>query len=87
MRVLVWDAETRWASLIFSVLTDAERVTLHTEKNITSGLGEVGMAAVYGRCFLRSRSGSSLAGRAEFTLAFISAAILFLPLFVFPAKN
>jgi hypothetical protein len=43
------------------------------------------MAAILAGC-LRSRLGIFLAGRAEITLAFIGAAVLFLPLFVFLPK-
>ena len=68
----------------FSVLTDAERVT-STQKKHYFWFGEVGMAAVMAGVFAVP-IGIFLAGRAEITLAFISAAILFLPLFVFLPK-
>jgi hypothetical protein len=47
--------------------------------------GEVGMAAMLAAVFAVP-VGIFLAGRAEITLAFTSAAILFLPLFVFLPK-
>jgi len=68
----------------FSALTDAERVT-STQKKHYFWFGEVGMAAVIAGVFAVP-VGIFLAGRAEITLAFISAAILFLPLFVFLPK-
>jgi len=68
----------------FSALTDAERVN-YTQKKHYFWFGEVGMAAVLAGVFAVP-VGIFLAGRAEISLAFISAAILFLPLFVFLPK-
>ena len=65
----------------FSALTDAERAN-YTQKKHYFWFGEVGMAAVLAGVFVIP-IGIFLAGRTEITLAFISAAILFLPLFVF----
>jgi hypothetical protein len=59
-----------------SVLTDAERLN-YAEKRQYFCFGEVGMAAMMAGVF---------AGRAEITHAFIGAAVLFLPLFVFLPK-
>jgi hypothetical protein len=68
----------------FSALTDAERVN-YTQKKHYFWFGEVGMAAVLAGVFAVP-VGIFLAGRAEISLAFISAAVLFLPLFVFLPK-
>ena len=68
----------------FSALTDAEREN-YTQKKHYFWFGEVGMAAVLAGVFVVP-IGIFLAGRAEISLAFISAAILFLPLFVFLPK-
>ncbi len=68
----------------FSALTDAERIN-YTQKKHYFWFGEVGMAAVLAGVFAVP-IGIFLAGRTEITLAFISAAILFLPLFVFLPK-
>ncbi len=68
----------------FSALTDAERVN-YTQKKHYFWFGEVGMAAVMAGVFAVP-VGIFLAGRAEISLAFISAAVLFLPLFVFLPK-
>jgi hypothetical protein len=68
----------------FSALTDAERVN-YTQKKHYFWFGEVGMAAVIAGVFAVP-VGIFLAGRAEISLAFISAAVLFLPLFVFLPK-
>jgi len=59
-----------------SALTDAEQLNYAVKRHYF-WFGEVGMAAVQAGVF---------AGRAEMTLAFIGAAILFLPLFVFLPK-
>ena len=67
-----------------SVLTDAERLN-YAEKKHYFWFGEVGMAAILAGIFAVPL-GIFLAGRAEFTLAFIGAAVLFLPLFVFLPK-
>ena len=68
----------------FAALTDAERVN-YTQKKHYFWFGEVGMAAVLAGVFAVP-VGIFLAGRAEISLAFISAAVLFLPLFVFLPK-
>jgi hypothetical protein len=68
----------------FSVLTDAEKETSVTKKHYF-WFGEVGMAAVLAGMFAVP-AGFYLAGRAEITLAFIGAAVIFLPLFVFLPK-
>ena len=70
--------------MIFLRLTDAERVN-YTQKKHYFWFGEVGMAAVLAGVFAVP-VGIFLAGRAEISLAFISAAVLFLPLFVFLPK-
>jgi hypothetical protein len=67
-----------------SVLTDAERVN-YAEKRHYFWFGEVGMAAILAGVFAVPL-GIFLAGRAEVTLAFTGAAVLFLPLFVFLPK-
>ncbi len=67
-----------------SGLTDAERLN-YAEKRHYFWFGEVGMAAVLAGVFAVP-VGIFLAGRAEMTLAFIGAAVLFLPLFVFLPK-
>jgi hypothetical protein len=67
-----------------SVLTDAEREN-YAEKRHYFWFGEVGMAAILAGMFAVPL-GIFLAGRAEMTLAFIGAALLFLPLFVFLPK-
>jgi hypothetical protein len=66
------------------VLTDAEREN-YAEKRHYFWFGEVGMAAILAGVFAVPL-GIFLAGRAEITLAFIGAAVLFLPLFVFLPK-
>ena len=68
----------------FSALTDAERVNYNQKKHYF-WFGEVGLAAVMAGVFAVP-VGIFLAGRAEISLAFISAAVLFLPLFVFLPK-
>ncbi len=68
----------------FSVLTDAERLN-YAEKRHYFWFGEVGMAAVLAGIFAVPL-GIFMAGRTEITLAFIGAAVLFLPLFVFLPK-
>jgi len=65
-------------------LTEAERLN-YAEKRHYFWFGEVGMAAILAGIFAVPL-GIWLAGRAEFTLAFIGAAVLFLPLFVFLPK-
>jgi hypothetical protein len=67
-----------------SVLTDAERVN-YAEKRHYFWFGEVGMAAIMAGVFAVP-AGIFLADRAEITLAFIGAAVLFLPLFIFLPK-
>jgi hypothetical protein len=67
-----------------SGLTDAERLN-YSDKRHYFWFGEVGMAAMLAGVFAIP-VGIFLAGRAEITLAFIGAAVLFLPLFVFLPK-
>ncbi len=67
-----------------SVLTDTERQN-YAKKRHYFWFGEVGMAAMMAGVFAVPL-GIFLAGRAEITLAFIGAAVLFLPLFVFLPK-
>jgi hypothetical protein len=67
-----------------SVLTDAERLN-YAEKRHYFWFGEVGMAAMLAGVFAVPL-GIFLAGRADITLAFIGAAVMFLPLFVFLPK-
>ncbi|GAB6286976.1 MAG: hypothetical protein STSR0009_31790 [Methanoregula sp.] len=68
----------------FSALTVAERAN-YTQKKHYFWFGEVGMAAVLAGS-IAVPAGCWFAGRAEISLAFISAAILFLPMFVFLPK-
>jgi hypothetical protein len=68
----------------FSALTDAERIN-YAQKKHYFWFGEVGMAAILAGVFVVP-IGIFLAGRTEISLAFITAAILFLPLFVFLPK-
>ena len=68
----------------FPALTDIERFT-YAEKRHYFWFGEVGMAAILAGMFAVPL-GIFMAGRTEITLAFISAAVLFLPLFVFLPK-
>ena len=67
-----------------STLTDDESVN-YAQKKHYFWFGEVGMAAVLAGVFAVPL-GCWFAGRAEISLAFISAAVLFLPLFVFLPK-
>ena len=67
-----------------SVLTEPEKVN-YAEKRHYFWFGEVGMAAMLAGVFAVP-VGIFLEGRAEITLAFIGAAVLFLPLFVFLPK-
>ena len=67
-----------------SALTNEERLA-SSDKRHYFWFGEVGMAAMLAGVFAIP-VGIFLAGRAEITLAFISAAVLFLPLFVFLPK-
>jgi len=67
-----------------SVLTAEERLN-YAQKRHYFWFGEVGMAALLAGVFAVP-AGIFLAGRAEITLAFIGAAVLFLPLFVFLPK-
>lgn len=67
-----------------SALTDAERLNYAVKRHYF-WFGEVGMAAMMAGVFAVP-VGIFLAGRAEITLAFIGAAVLFLPLFVFLPK-
>jgi hypothetical protein len=68
----------------FSALTDAEKET-SAEKKHYFWFGEVGMAAVLAGMFAVP-AGCWLAGKAEVSLAFTGAAVVFLPLFVFIPK-
>ena len=70
--------------LDLSGLTDAERLN-YADKRHYFWFGEVGMASIMAGVFAVP-VGIFLAGRAEITLAFIGAAVLFLPLFVFLPK-
>ena len=67
-----------------SVLTDIERLT-YAGKRHYFWFGEVGMAAILAGVFAVPL-GIFMAGWTEITLAFIGAAVLFLPLFVFLPK-
>ncbi|MEN6444316.1 MAG: hypothetical protein ABFC71_11285 [Methanoregula sp.] len=67
-----------------SALTDPEKLN-YADKRHYFWFGEVGMASVLAGVFAIP-VGIFLAGRAEITLAFIGAAVLFLPLFVFLPK-
>ena len=67
-----------------SALTNEERLN-YSDKRHYFWFGEVGMAAMLAGLFAVP-AGIFLAGRAEITLAFISTAVLFLPLFVFLPK-
>jgi len=68
-----------------SMLTDVEKAN-YAQKRHYFWFGEVGMAAMLAGVFAVP-VGIFIAGRAEITLAFISAAVLFLPLFVFLPKR
>lgn len=65
-------------------LTEAERLN-YAEKRHYFWFGEVSLAALLAGTFAVP-AGIFLAGKAEITLAFIGAAVLFLPLFVFLPK-
>ena len=67
-----------------STLTDAENVNYTQEKHYF-WFREVGMASILAGS-IAVPAGIYLAGLAEITLAFIGAAVLFLPLFVFMPK-
>jgi len=67
-----------------STLTDAEDMS-YAQKKHYFWFGEVGMAGILAGS-IAVPAGIFLAGRAEISLAFIGAAILFLPLFVFLPK-
>ena len=67
-----------------TALTNEERLN-YSDKRHYFWFGEVGMAAMLAGVFAVP-VGCFLAGRAEITLAFIGAAVLFLPLFVFLPK-
>ena len=67
-----------------SVLTNEERLTSSYKRHYF-WFGEVGMAAMLAGVFAVP-AGIFLAGRTEITLAFISAAVLFLPLFCVSAE-
>ena len=65
-------------------LTDAEKKN-YAGKRHYFWFGEVGMAVILAGIFAVP-AGIYLAGRTEITLAFIGAAVLFLPLFIFLPK-
>ena len=67
-----------------SALTNEERLN-YSDKRHYFWFGEVGMASMLAGVFAVP-VGILLAGRAEITLAFTGAAVLFLPLFVFLPK-
>ena len=67
-----------------SALTNEERLN-YSDKRHYFWFGEVGMASMLAGVFAVP-VGIFLAGREEITLAFIGAAVLFLPLFVFLPK-
>jgi hypothetical protein len=67
-----------------TALTNEERLN-YSDKRHYFWFGEVGMAAMLAGVFAVP-VGIFLAGRAEITLAFIGAAVMFLPLFVFLPK-
>jgi hypothetical protein len=67
-----------------SVLTESENVNYSQEKHYF-WFGEVGMTCILAGS-IAVPAGIFLAGRAEISLAFIAAAVLFLPLFVFMPK-
>jgi len=67
-----------------STLTDAENVN-YAEKKHYFWFGEVGMAGILAGS-IAVPAGIILAGQTEIFLAFIGAAVLFLPLFVFMPK-
>ena len=67
-----------------SALTNEERLN-YSDKRHYFWFGEVGMASMLAGVFAIP-VGIFLAGRAEITLAFTGAAVLFLPLFVFLPK-
>jgi len=67
-----------------STLTELENVNYSQEKHYF-WFGEVGMAGILAGS-IAVPAGIFLAGRSEISLAFIGAAILFLPLFVFLPK-
>ena len=67
-----------------SALTDFERLN-YAEKRHYFWFGEVGMAAVLAGVFAVPL-GIFMAGQTDMSLAFIGAAVLFLPLFVFLPK-
>ena len=67
-----------------STLTDAENVN-YAEKKHYFWFGEVGMAGVLAGS-IAVPAGIWFAGQTEISLAFIGAAVLFLPLFVFIPK-
>ena len=67
-----------------SMLTDAENVN-YAEKKHYFWFGEVGMAGILAGT-IAVPAGIWFAGQTEISLAFIGAAVLFLPLFVFMPK-
>ena len=67
-----------------SSLTNEERLN-YSDKRHYFWFGEVGMACILAGS-IAVPAGIFLAGRAEISLAFVGAAVLFLPLFVFMPK-
>jgi hypothetical protein len=67
-----------------STLTDAEKVN-YADKKHYFWFGEVGMAGILAGS-IAIPAGIWFAGKTEISLAFIGAAVLFLPLFVFMPK-
>ena len=67
-----------------STLTDAENV-YYSQKKHYFWFGEVGMASILAGS-IAAPAGIWFAGQTEISLAFIGAAVLFLPLFVFMPK-
>jgi len=67
-----------------STLTDAENVC-YSQKKHYFWFGEVGMAGILAGS-IAAPAGIWFAGQTEISLAFIGAAVLFLPLFVFMPK-
>ena len=67
-----------------SVLTDTEQVNYNLKKHYF-WFGEVGMAGILAGS-IAVPAGIWFAGQTEISLAFIGAAVLFLPLFVFMPK-
>ena len=81
----VWNGMLSAIGIVdLSALTGTEREN-YAEKRQYFWFGEIAMASILAGVFAVPL-GIFLAGRAEITLAFIGAAVLFLPLFVFLPK-